>query len=69
MISKHLERKESEKNTFCLKWDSNPHSKSCNTSFERSDLHYLVPQAQGSGSSLILYHALMKIGILYEKLA
>ena len=30
---------------------------------------FLEPEAQGRGSSLILYHALMKIGILYEKLA
>ena len=28
---------------------------------------YLEPEAQGHGSSLILCHALTKIGILYEK--
>ena len=27
------------------------------------------PEAQGSGTSFILYHAFMKIGILYEKMA
>ena len=30
---------------------------------------YLEPDAQGHGSILILCHAFMKIGILYEKLA
>ena len=28
---------------------------------------FLEPEAQGRGKSLILCHALMKIGILYEK--
>ena len=41
----------------------------CNTSYESSDLCYLEPEAQGRGSSRILCHALMKIGILYENLA
>ena len=30
---------------------------------------FLEPEAQGRGISLILCHALMKIGILYENLA
>ena len=41
----------------------------CNTPYESSDLYYLEPEAQGHGSSPILCHSLMKISILYEKLA